>query len=361
MTSNTKLTDFLSVNIPKDYRISYKYHIIFWTIYFIFNTLRWSSIHNDLIYSLKTNIIGFPIHIALAYFNVYYLMPKFVYTKKYITYVVYIIAALVLMLFVKYNLTYYLVSPVVMPEIAPDVSNLTLNYAIQTMVGEFYVICFVTAIKITVGRLRENNRLYELEKRQLKTELRFLRTQVSPHFFFNTLNNIYSLTLEKSDKAPEVVLKLSELMRYLLYATKKRKQDLKKEVTCVQNYIDLERIRFDGSLKVNFNIEGDLDNCVIAPMLLIPIVENCFKHGANKNIDDTHIRIDLKIVGDFMHFRAVNTIPQKIDKKKKKIKAGGIGLYNIKKRLDLGYKKSDYELSIFEKDNMFNVLLKLKV
>jgi LytS/YehU family sensor histidine kinase len=288
-------------------------------------------------------------------------MPKFVYTKKYITYVVYIIAALVLMLFVKYNLTYYLVSPVVMPEIAPDVSNLTLNYAIQTMVGEFYVICFVTAIKITVGRLRENNRLYELEKRQLKTELRFLRTQVSPHFFFNTLNNIYSLTLEKSDKAPEVVLKLSELMRYLLYATKKRKQDLKKEVTCVQNYIDLERIRFDGSLKVNFNIEGDLDNCVIAPMLLIPIVENCFKHGANKNIDDTHIRIDLKIVGDFMHFRAVNTIPQKIDKKKKKIKAGGIGLYNIKKRLDLGYKKSDYELSIFEKDNMFNVLLKLKV
>ncbi len=361
MISNTKLDHLLRVDTPKDYRVSYKYHILFWVIYFLFNTLRWSSIHNDFSYSLKTNLIGFPIHMALAYFNVYYLMPRYIYTRKYVLYVVYIIAALVLMLLVKYNLTYYLVSPVVMPEIAPEINHLTFDYAIQTMLGEFYVISFVTAIKITVDRLRENSKLHDLEKRQLTTELRFLRSQVSPHFFFNTLNNIYSLTLEKSDKAPEVVLKLSELMRYLLYGTKKRKQNLRKEIECIQNYIDLERIRFNDSLKVSFKIEGDLDGHTIAPMLLIPIVENCFKHGASKNINKTQINIDLKIVEDFMYFSAVNTIPKKGHKNKKISKEGGIGLSNIKKRLELGYGKNDYKLSIFEKDGMFNVGLKLRV
>lgn len=362
MQINTKVGAFLGkTGSSSNYGVKYWHHIVFWGLYFIFNTLRWTSIHNDFIYSLKTNLIGFPIHMALAYFNVYYLMPKFIYTQKYLAYTIGIISALLVMLVVKYNLTYYLVSTDVWPEGPVETNSLTFSYASQTMIGEVYVISFFTAIKLTIDWLRESSKIHDLERRQLQTELRFLRSQVSPHFFFNTLNNIYALTLEKSDKAPEVILKLSELMRYLLYATKKSKQELTSEIACIHNYIDLERIRFDDALKIDMNISGDLNNCHIAPMLLIPLVENCFKHGASQNIGDMHIRIALDVVGDFMTFAVTNTIPNTNSKTDPDANEGGIGLSNVKKRLALGYDKNDYNLSIFEKDNMFHVVLKLKV
>tara|TARA_R110002050_G_scaffold32534_4_gene83729 strand:+ start:13451 stop:14353 length:903 start_codon:yes stop_codon:yes gene_type:complete len=297
----------------------------------------------------------------LAYLNAYYLMPKFIYTKRYFEYTVYILLSLFIMLLVKYNLTYYLVSTDVMPEAQDVINSLTIGYAVQTMIGEVYVISFFTAIKLTIDWLRESSKLHDLEKRQLKTELRFLRSQVSPHFFFNTLNNIYSLTLEKSDQAPEVVLKLSELMRYLLYATKKQRQDLTSEINCIRNYIDLERIRFDDSLKIDMNISGNLDNCKIPPMLLIPLIENCFKHGASKNIGDMKIKIDVNVDDSFMDFKVSNSIPVVKKEYVYPVKRGGIGLSNVKKRLELGYAKSEYDLKIFEEDKMFNVFLKLKV
>ena len=247
------------------------------------------------------------------------------------------------------------------PEAQDVINSLTIGYAVQTMIGEVYVISFFTAIKLTIDWLRESSKLHDLEKRQLKTELRFLRSQVSPHFFFNTLNNIYSLTLEKSDQAPEVVLKLSELMRYLLYATKKQRQDLTSEINCIRNYIDLERIRFDDSLKIDMNISGNLDNCKIPPMLLIPLIENCFKHGASKNIGDMKIKIDVNVDDSFMDFKVSNSIPVVKKEYVYPVKRGGIGLSNVKKRLELGYAKSEYDLKIFEEDKMFNVFLKLKV
>ncbi|MFS4456056.1 sensor histidine kinase [Maribacter sp. 2304DJ31-5] len=362
MYVNSKIEYFLGKDKDSDkYRISFWHHVIFWGFYFVFNTIRWSSVHDDFIYSLKTNLIGFPIHILLTYFNVYYLMPRFVYTRKYFTYAFLVLVSLFVMLLAKYNLTYYLVSTNVWPEGPENIDSLTFDYALQTMIGELYVVSFFTAIKLTIDWLRENSKLYDLEKRQLTTELRFLRSQVSPHFFFNTLNNIYSLTLEKSDEAPEVILKLSDLMRYLLYATKKRRQDLKSEIECIRNYIDLERIRFDDTLKIDMRISGDLENYKIAPMLLVPLIENCFKHGASKNIGEMFINIDLAVSDGFMTFEVANTIPNAKAKKELPTRSGGIGLSNVKKRLELGYKKEDYKLSIFEKDQMFNVILKLKV
>ncbi|MDO6492355.1 MAG: histidine kinase [Cellulophaga sp.] len=361
MNINTDVDSFLNKNSSKSFEINYKHHIIFWVIYFIFNSLRYSNIHQDFMLSLRMNLIGFPIHMAIAYFNVYYLMPKFVFKKKYISYTFSVIATLFIMLLVKYSLTYYFIGPNVWPEGPEELKGLTLNYATTMMVGELYVSSFVAAIKLTIDWLKEHSKLHELEKRQLSTELRFLRSQVSPHFFFNTLNNVYSLTLEKSDKAPEVILKLSELMRYLLYATKKNKQDLKSELDCIQNYLDLERLRFDESLNINISISGDLEGKRISPMLLIPVIENCFKHGASKNIGDMIIDIDVKVSEDLLHFKVSNTIPVQSADSLIPIRSGGIGLSNLKKRLELGYKKEDYHLSIFEKDNMFNVILKLKV
>lgn len=360
-TYKGKNTPFISAKRVGEYKITFKHHLIFWGVYFTFNTLRWGSVHQDFLLSLKTNMLGFPIHMALAYFNIYYLMPRFVYTKKYATYALVVIISLFVMLLVKFNLTYFLISTDVMPEAAETVDSLTLNYAITTMLGELYVVSFVTAIKITIDWLREHSMLHEMEKRQLSTELRFLRSQVSPHFFFNTLNNIYSLTLKKSEKAPEVILKLSELMRYLLYDTTKRSQSLQKEISCIQNYIDLEKMRFDNKLEVAIALSGNLEQKVIPPMLLMPLIENCFKHGASKNIGKTKIGLNIDVGEKFLHFKITNTNPKNQQKEALPTRAGGIGLSNVRKRLELGYEPEDYELQVQNLEESFEVYLKLNV
>ena len=352
--------NILGKNSSGEFSINYRHHIVFWLVYILFNIFRWGNVHHDFVYSLKTNLLGFPIHMALAYLNIYFLMPRFVYTKKYLTYTLLLLASLYMGLLIKFNLTYYLVSTNVMPEWG-DTESLTLNYAIITMLGELYVMSFVTAIKITVDWLNESRKLHEVEKRQLTTELKFLRSQVSPHFFFNTLNNIYSLTLEKSDRAPQIVLRLSELMRYLLYSTDKPYQELTKEIECIQNYIDLERIRFDKTLNIDMNVSGEIEGKGIAPMLLIPFVENCFKHGANKSIGEVQIKINLEVKDNILKFEVSNNIPQNKKEHLTTPTDGGIGLTNVKKRLEIGYEPNDYDLSIFEEDKMFNVILKLKV
>lgn len=343
------------------FHITLKHHILFWSIYFILTTARWTGIHNDFLYSLKTTAIGFPIHMILCYFNIYYLMPKFVYRRKYLFYLLLLLVSLFVMLFFKFNLTYFLVSHNVWPE-GPVITNkITPNYALDVMIGELYVVTFVTAIKTTMDWIKEHKRLIDLEKVQLETELLFLKTQISPHFFFNTLNNIYSLALEKSKKTPQIILKLSELMRYLLYETKTKRKSLNEEIICIQNYLDLERLRYGDQLEIEMNITGDIENKKIAPILLLAFIENAFKHGINKNIGKVKISIDFKILDDFLYFSVSNPTPAKTKYKQSIEPLGGIGLRNVKKRLSLGYNKEEYQLSIKNNGDFFIVDLKIKV
>jgi LytS/YehU family sensor histidine kinase len=350
----------LPINTDKLYRITLRHHIIFWGIYFIITTIRWGGIHNDYLYSLKTTLIGFPIHMTLCYFTIYFLMPRFVYKRRYIQFIVMLFAALFFMLLVKFNLTYYLVSTNVWPEGPEVVNKLTLNYSIDMMIGELYVITFVTAIKVTLDWLYEHKRVTDLEKMQMQTELLFLRTQISPHFFFNTLNNIYSLAIEKSEKTAKLILKLSELMRYLLYETKENRQDLEKEILCIHNYLELERIRYGELLEVEIDITGDISEKKIAPIILLSFVENAIKHGAGKNIDRIYMKIAFEIKGDFLHFSISNPKPA-LAEAEQLGKASGIGLTNVRKRLSLGYKDNEYELEIKELEKTFEVNLKIKV
>ncbi|CAM1364676.1 Histidine kinase [Tenacibaculum xiamenense] len=344
------------------FKITFKHHIIFWTVYFLFNTYRWGRYFDDFSYSFKTNLIGFPIHMALCYLTIYVIMPKFVYKRKYLMSIILIIIAIFTMVILKFNLTYYLVSQNVWPEGPEPISSLNTDYIIDMMIGELYVVTFVTAIKSTIDWIKEHKKSTDLEKSQLETELLFLRSQVSPHFFFNTLNNIYSLSLEGSKKTPKIILKLSELMRYLLYETKEKRQELRNEIICIQNYLDLERIRYGDFLTINMNITGDIEDKTITPMLLLSFIENAFKHGANKSIEKVKIDIDFKIQDDFLYFRISNPIPNKnINEAIIPEKKGGIGLKNVKKRLELGYKESDYTLTIDDSNQQFTVELKIKV
>lgn len=343
------------------YRISFWHHIIFWSVYFLFNTFRWGSYFNDYVYSLKTNLLGFPIHIALCYFNIYFLMPQFLFKKKYVPYVILILSAIFLMVLAKFNLTYFLISNEVWPEGPEPISALSLNYIIDMMIGELYVITFVTAIKVTLDFLKEHKRVADLEKAQLETELLFLKSQISPHFFFNTLNNIHSLALEKSNKTPKIILRLSELMRYLLYETKSERQSLQNEILCIQNYLDLEKIRHDDLLKINMSISGDIQDKKIAPILLLTFVENAFKHGVNKNIGVVKIDIDFSIEEDFLYFTISNPLPAATSSTTQLRHSSGIGLENVKKRLNLGYPNKDFELIITNDSQIFTVKLKIKV
>ena len=298
---------------------------------------------------------------VLVYLNIFILMPKLVFKKKYFSFIIALLGSLLLMVFIKFNLTYYLVSENIWPEGPAVINDFTFSYAIDMMIGELYVITFVTAIKITMDWLEEQKRTAELEKMQSETELKFLRTQISPHFFFNTLNNIYSLAIEKSEKTPKIILKLSELMRYLLYETRTKRQRLDQEIICIQNYLELESIRYGKLLEIDMKISGDIMNKKIAPILLLSFVENAFKHGANKNVGNIKIDLDFKIIDNFLYFTISNPVP-KLGKHKQIIDhPGGIGLNNVRKRLALGYNKDEYELKIENNNKVFIVNLKIKV
>lgn len=350
----------LKFNPTNENPISRRHHIVFWLIYFSITVIRWGGIHEDYLYSFKTTLLGFPIHLMLSYLNIYVLMPQFAFKKKHTRYTVLVVLAIFIMVVAKFNLTYYLVSTNVWPE-GPYIEHITFNYVIDMMIGELYVITFVTAIKITLDYLHEHKRVADLEKTQLETELLFLKTQVSPHFFFNTLNNIYSLAVENSKKTPQIILRLSELMRYLLYETKNKRQSLENEILCIQNYLDLERIRHSDKLEVDMSISGDIQDKEIAPILLLTFIENAFKHGVQKSIEPVTIIIDFTIKRKFLYFKITNPIPKSIERKESMNDSNGIGLENVKKRLELGYNEDDYKLSIKNKNNMFVVKLKIKV
>lgn len=347
------------VNAVTENKITPLHHVIFWLIYFSFNFLRWGSYFNDYLYSFKSNLLGFPIHITLTYFTIYYLVPKFIFKRKFVTFIIALFVSIYVLVVIKYLLTYFLISYNVWPE-GPETHTLTFNYTVVMMLGELYVITFVSSIKLTMDWLRETGRVAKLEKEQLETELRLLRAQISPHFFFNTLNNIYALSLEKSDKTPDTIIKLSDLMRYVLYETRDKDQSLKKELVFIQNYLDLEKIRYNENLDLKFEVTGDPKGKKIAPLLLVQFIENAFKHGANKSIGKVKIDIRATIEEKFLYFRISNTKPKNQAMPTKK-QSGGIGLSNVEKRLKLRYGEDEYRLDIFDESNEYIVNLKLKL
>ena len=322
--------------------------LYFWITYFSFNVLRWGNFYQDYIYSFKSNLIGFPIHIILCYLFIFIFLPK-LFQGKIFEFFGYLALSLGITLILKFELTYYFINTDVLPEFAGITSKITFDYAIQTILGEVYVITFVTAIKLIIDWMKQRDLLAKNNKILLENELKYLRSQIQPHFFFNTLNNLYSLAIDKSEKTPDIILKLSDLMKYFLYETGKKFQELNKEVMHIKNYIEIEKLRYNENLKINFKIEGEIKKVRIIPLLLIPLVENAFKHGVRNCIGHSYIHIDLIVDKNSIYFAVENSMSKPNTKLKEQI--GGIGLSNIKKRLDLNYGKGNYQLKTFEEKN----------
>ena len=332
--------------------------ILFWIGYFTFNTIRWGSFYSDYAYSFKSNLIEFPFHIALSYIFIFYLLPK-LFNGKIIDFFSLLVISLGLTLVLKFQVTYYFTSGDVLPEFAGVTSKIDFTYAIQVILGEIYVITFVTAIKLVIDWIKQKEYLAETNEMLMEHELKYLRSQIQPHFFFNTLNNLYSLTIDKSDKAPDLILKLSDLMKYFLYETGKEFQTLENEISHIKDYIEIEKLRYDENLKVNFNINIKTKKVIVKPLILIPLVENAFKHGARNSKKNGYITIDLNATSNLLDFRIENSF----EKPTKKIKAqiGGIGLTNLKKRLELNYGPDFFNLDIIKEKNKYIAHLKIKL
>jgi hypothetical protein len=196
------------------------------------------------------------------------------------------------------------------------------------------------------------NKILEGQLQLKAQELQYLKKQIHPHFLFNTLNTIYSFALKQSKQTPEVILKLSNLLDYILYQVQKPTVSLKEELLHIQEYVDLEAIRFQDTLVVDFSTQAINDHMQIPPMLLIPFVENAFKHGRIIN-GQLAVSIQAKFHENHFIFQVVNTFRNDIDEINQ-----GIGLENIRKRLSLLYQKQ-YDLVVSSNKEAFEIILKI--
>ncbi len=216
-----------------------------------------------------------------------------------------------------------------------------------------------TGYKVTSDWFMLQNEKRELQSQNLQSELNFLKAQINPHFFFNTLNNLYALTLKKSDLAPEIVLRLSEMMRYMLYESNESEVTLEKEIKYVKNYIELERLRQAAKFKIDFQLTGKLNGQKIAPLMFIPFLENSFKHGLDKQIDSGYVNIRLQLDESMVILDIENSKPLVPALNNEKT-SGGIGLENVKRRLNLLY-PNKHNLNIENDSTSFKVLLNIEL
>lgn len=337
------------------FEIALQNHFWFWGLYFLLNFMRWGAYFNDYGYSFKSNLIEFTLHIPLVYFNLFVLVPRYVLKSKYYKYTIGLIISLLTVYLLKTGMTYFIISENIWPEANRDYKPFEINHIVAVCIGELYVLAMASSVYLTLTWLKERDRNRALREEQFKIKLKYLKNQIQPHFFFNTLNNLYSLSLESSDKVPDTIIKLSKLMEYVLYDIEGIKfASLIKELDYIQNYIEIEKLRFEN-VEVNINIESNIDDIKVPPLLFISLLENAFKHGGYNN-NNLKIKINCKIIGERLHFEILNNFVLSPSFKIQK----GIGLTNTKKRLKLIY-KNNFSLEQQVKFNYYIIQLQIPI
>ncbi len=303
------------------------YHLLFWVLLAILLT-AFSGRSGTLLHSFFMELVNMLFYASLVYFNVFYLIPKFLTNKKVGRYILFLIVAVVAVTMGKV-VVFYLFSP------QGDKSVWLKNQSF------FFLSFFLVTMVSTIGKIIADWAKYQRDKQEIATktvtsELQFLRSQINPHFLFNTLNSLYALTLKKSDIAPEIVLKLSEMMRYMLYECNEKTVLLSNEINYIKNYLDLERLRHGAGADIQLNINGEITDQRIAPLFFIPFLENSFKHGLNHQLKNGFVHIDLNVSKTQVHFSIRNSKPEQMPMAPAK-RAGGFGLANVRHRLELIY------------------------
>ena len=337
-------------------------HLLYWSawsvFYMVVNTNYSNS--NDYLSWLFVELSVIPIKWIFTYVVIYWLMPKFFFTKKYLQFFFILIPwALICGTLIRYIHTNY-VYPAFFDIVNKDFSFFSIKVVANTL-DLIYIAALVSIIKLVQHNKKQEQKHQSLLKERFGAELQLLKNQLHPHFLFNTLNNLYGMVLTKEDNAADVIIRLSDMMSYMLYECDVPKIELRKEIKYLKNYIELEKIRYKDRLDLSFEVAGNIDNHRIAPLLLLPFIENAFKHSVAKDDQKTWINMNIWIKDHQLSFTIENNLPiETIHFETEKIKTqSGIGLQNVRKRLELLYPKQ-YEL-IIEKEDSYLVKLNLRL
>jgi LytS/YehU family sensor histidine kinase len=322
-------------------------HVVFWVLVLCIPINSIYQLHLllnqplNLSFIVLVSLLCFVL-LFIFYFNYHYLIPKFLFTKKYWHFAIW--ATLCFLLIIT--------APPIVRGLFKSMerSTPTLKYIGPIMLSNailLYLFIYLAAIGLAI-----NNRLRKTEQEKANAQLSYLKTQINPHFLFNTLNGIYSITIGKSNQAAEMVFKLSEMMRYTLHDTQEHLVPLEKELHYIDNYIELQLLRFDESVQIEYFNKCDRSDFKIAPLLLIPFIENAFKHGTNAE-EDSHIKIDLHLEKSILILHVMNN---KVNTEGKIHEKSGLGIANTKDRLQLIYPNA-HLLKIDETEDQFHVSL----
>ena len=332
-------------------------HTLFWGLsYFILYRLFAYSKEVTLTDLLYAFLFHFSIWIAV-YINLLLLIPRLLKPQQYHLYIP-LLGITLLFGAVINTWTFNYLSDWLFP------GYYFISYYDFNEILQFILVYLVitTLIKLSKGwfQLNEKERkISRLQREKLDAELKALKTQIDPHFLFNSLNNLYSLALDSDSRTPDVILKLAESMRYMLYECGDKFVPLEKELQYLKNYLELQQLRTDLKSKIRFEVKGEVRDQQVPPLLFIPFVENAFKHGIKGSNEAAYTNIQFEIKPDLLRFKAENN---KEEKSKTLIKktAGGIGLNNIKRRLEILY-PNKHQLQIVDGIQHFSVDLKLEL
>ncbi len=350
--TNKKTKSGIGRHITKILSNRFTYHFFFWAIFFGALLIADLRENDDFLFVITNEVINVVFYAIIIYFNLFYLVPTFFsWDNKLPKYLFFLVLTVLVITPLKAMILYLKFYGM------PDARAELLGSLSDLFIIHFLVAGFSTIFKIISDWARIQRERQELERRNMQSELKFLRSQINPHFLFNTLNNLYALTLKKSDKAPEIVIKLSEMMRYMLYECNEKTVPLIKEVNYLRNYLDLEELRQAKDIDINLKVNGMVTNQQIAPLMFIPFIENSFKHGLSNQISNGFVNIRLDVKPDKVHLIVENSKPETLPATRGK-RSGGIGLVNVRRRLNLLY-PNRHELVINNNPHTYQVDLKI--
>jgi two-component system sensor histidine kinase AlgZ len=326
-------------------------HSAFWAVYasFIVNhvTTYQTSPQIHWGHVILASLISLFYLFVLSYFNYFYLIPVFLLQKKIGAYILLFLTSFAVLVALRLGAETLAFGQ------SWEVQNLARTQLImQTTISDLFIVLFIALLRFAADWPALDSRRRQLETEKLNAELKFLKAQVNPHFLFNTLNNLYYLSTIKSDTAPLVIAKLSEVMRYMIYDSNHEQIALDKEIEYMQHYIGLERLRLKEGVPLEFEVAGRTD-MLISPLILITFLENAFKHGVSNGGDHCWIKARIRVEENRLLYTIANSkiraLPCPTD-------GEGIGLANVKRRLDLSY-PGKHQLNIDDREDSYSVTL----
>jgi len=351
-----KIDSFLSEDFIFSPRYQVWRHVVYWFIHINLWTIFWqimSPVDVSYWHTMFNMLLWVPVFILYSYPLVYWAIPKLLLNGKVVQFFLLILAWGVVGLYINSGFITYLYVP--LQEL------LGVNYTLQRGPQPHSYLCMTTSAAspmilkfFKLWTIRQRNWV-QAQQEKITAELQLLKAQVHPHFLFNTLNNIYSFSLENSPKTPDMILKLSSLLGYMLNDCKAQEVRLEKEIEIMKNYIDLEKERYGNTIEILWSVKGDTRNKFISPLLMLPFLENAFKHGMSEQIEKPWLDVEISVNNDILQCKIVNS---KNDYTPYRKESSGIGIENVKKRLALMYPGS-YMLEMRDEQTLFNVWLKI--